>query len=255
MRQFWFWMVCMVSLLCLAGAATAQDPSRPETAPQVPQGWAARADANHDGKLSLDEAKAAFPNMTVEQFNALDKNADGFLTPDERPGPPANARPAAREQARRQLTARIKRADEDQDGKITQEEALKAFPRMTPERFKALDKNGDGALTRDEFAQAAALRSPGSPQAASPAPGQARQRMIHRLKQADTDGDHRLSREEAKAAFPNMPDERFRILDKNADGYLTPNELPDPPGLHKPAGGKPQKHGKADKPIKNKGNG
>jgi len=255
MRQYWFWMMCVAMLLGIASTTAAQNPPVPPTAPQVPQGRAAQADTDHDGKLSFEEAKAAFPNMTEERFKALDKNADGFLTPDERPKPPAVGTPAAREQARRQLIARIKRADANQDGKLTLEEAQKEFPRMTPERFKSLDKNGDGTLTPDEFAQAKPQGKPGPSQAAPAAPGQARQQMVHRFKKADKDGDHRLSQEEAKAAFPNMPDERFKALDKNADGYLTPNELPAPQRPHKSAGEKPIKNGKANKPIKNKGNG
>lgn len=38
------------------------------------------ADANHDGRLSLEEARQA----TLQRFDAADVNRDGVLTPDER---------------------------------------------------------------------------------------------------------------------------------------------------------------------------
>ena len=42
-------------------------------------------DANHDGQVSLDEFKAAHPNMknAEKRFAKRDANHDGFLTKDE----------------------------------------------------------------------------------------------------------------------------------------------------------------------------
>jgi Ca2+-binding EF-hand superfamily protein len=42
----------------------------------------AKADADRDGKVSLDEAKANAPKM-AEHFSEIDKNGDGFITKDE----------------------------------------------------------------------------------------------------------------------------------------------------------------------------
>lgn len=44
-----------------------------------------RLDTDHNGSLSLAELQAAYPKMTAEQFNRLDRNGDGQLTADELP--------------------------------------------------------------------------------------------------------------------------------------------------------------------------
>ena len=40
---------------------------------------AAEVDANGDGLLSVAEVQAVFPDVTAEQFSAMDLNADGGL--------------------------------------------------------------------------------------------------------------------------------------------------------------------------------
>jgi len=40
----------------------------------------------------------------------------------------------------------------------------------------------------------------------------------------DTDGDGKLSREEAKAGNPNMTDDMFDQIDANSDGFISPEE-------------------------------
>ncbi|WP_299688614.1 hypothetical protein [Hydrocarboniphaga sp.] len=40
------------------------------------------ADANHDGKLSPDEAKAGMPRVS-EHFSEIDADKDGYLTKGE----------------------------------------------------------------------------------------------------------------------------------------------------------------------------
>ena len=39
----------------------------------------AEVDANGDGMLTVDEVQAVFPDVTAEEFSAMDLNADGGL--------------------------------------------------------------------------------------------------------------------------------------------------------------------------------
>ena len=44
---------------------------------------AAEVDANGDGILSVAEVQAVYPDVTTEQFSAMDLNADGSLDDGE----------------------------------------------------------------------------------------------------------------------------------------------------------------------------
>lgn len=44
---------------------------------------AAELDANGDGLLSVSEVQAVYPDVTAEQFSAMDLNADGALDNEE----------------------------------------------------------------------------------------------------------------------------------------------------------------------------
>jgi len=122
-----------------------------------------KADANHDGRLTLDEIQAAHreraakhfaekdtnkdgklsrdevAKMPDEMFARLDTNKDGFLTPDE----------LAAKAGRFQQFAekRFQHEDTNGDGAITKDEVLAA----TDKRFAKMDTNGDGVLTQDEL--------------------------------------------------------------------------------------------------------
>jgi Ca2+-binding EF-hand superfamily protein len=120
-------------------------------------------------------------------------------------------------------TARFKERDKNGDGRLTPDE----FPEEA--RFKAMDEDGDGAVTLEEMkAAVGGGKGPG-------APGKGGLR-------GDKNGDGKVTREEFKGS-----DEAFRGLDKNADGAITPDELPKdrpgkggpPPGGQEPADGMP----------------
>lgn len=137
-------------------------------------------DTDGDGRLDAGEFLAfrpgqAGPGGGSPLFSAMDRNADGVITPDEMD--------AARTDAFNQL-------DTDGDGVVVMEEAQVAFarspetPRETvqidPEverRFAMLDDDGDGRVTAEEFIAAGR----------------------DRFEAADTDDDGRLSPDEFAA--------------------------------------------------------
>lgn len=116
-----------IALFLLAGAANAHPPH------------GKTIDTNGDEVVDFAELQAVRPEVTLEQFNAMDKNSDGQLVRDE-------------------LIAahhdeRIKHLDTDGDGAISLEE-MEAIrpPHFDPaERFKQFDSDGNGKLTQEEL--------------------------------------------------------------------------------------------------------
>ena len=135
------------------------------------------------------------------RFKKMYTNIDGFLSKEDRPGQgaPGNAGGGG---MMGHLLEKVKQADTNGDQQLSYDEMKAAFPQVTEEKFKAADKDGNGQLTKEEF----------------------RQVLMERLKEADTDGDGKLSLEEAKAAFPKINDEIFAKLDRNGDGFLSPED-------------------------------
>jgi Ca2+-binding EF-hand superfamily protein len=105
-----------------------------------------KMDANHDGRLTLDEIQAAHRERAAQHFAAKDVNKDGKLTKDELPNMPDEV---------------FARLDTNKDGALTPDElAAKAgrFQEFAAKRFQHEDTNGDGAITKDEVLAAADKR-------------------------------------------------------------------------------------------------
>jgi Ca2+-binding EF-hand superfamily protein len=94
-------------------------------------------DKDGDGRISRDEAAAA-PRL-AQNFDKIDTDHDGYLTPDEL---------KAAHQAMRQ--AHWAKVDTDGDGKISLAEAQANAPRLA-ENFDKIDTNHDGFITPDEL--------------------------------------------------------------------------------------------------------
>jgi len=107
-------------------------PALPASDPNLLAG----SDTDHDGTVSLDEAKKAAEAM----FTKLDRDHDGTLS---------------RRELRGVLTAReFAAANNDKDGTISKDEYLA----VVGQRFKAADADNDGTLTPKELRTRAGRR-------------------------------------------------------------------------------------------------
>jgi Ca2+-binding EF-hand superfamily protein len=100
-------------------------PALPASDPDLLAGL----DTDHDGTVSLDEAKKA----AEVTFDKLDRDHDGTLT--------------ARELRGRLSAGEFTAADTDKDGTLSKGEYLS----IVEQRFKAADTDNDGTLTRREL--------------------------------------------------------------------------------------------------------
>jgi Ca2+-binding EF-hand superfamily protein len=99
------------------------------------------ADTNHDGVVTRAEFLAA----RSARFDTMDRNGDGFISPDDF-GMILKLRP----QAAQKLDAFIKQADSNGDGKVSRTELANA---PTP-IFDMADANHDGRVDKAELAAA-----------------------------------------------------------------------------------------------------
>ena len=103
-----------------------------------------RADTDKDGKISKTEAAA----NQQRRFEQMDANADGFVTQDEATAAfeklrAEHPRPTGNQAGK----SFFDRADVDKDSKISKTEWDQGGQRM----LAKLDKNADGKLARDEM--------------------------------------------------------------------------------------------------------
>ncbi|MDB5411786.1 MAG: hypothetical protein JWR10_121 [Rubritepida sp.] len=141
--------------LLASGAALAQPATPPPSAPNPGARMFETMDANHDGRITWDEAWA----FVTARFNTADADHSGGLTLQEfgtirmmgRPDAPGRPAPSPDRAARMdQMRAGMFRSlDANSDGSVTLIE-LQPFAEA---RFRAADANGDRAITRDELPQ------------------------------------------------------------------------------------------------------
>jgi Ca2+-binding EF-hand superfamily protein len=110
------------------------------------------------------------------------------------------------------LEAAFKKADKDNDGTLTKDEA-KAMPRVA-KHFDAIDADKDGTVSLEE------IRGKGKAAAK-----QMHDRGAERFKAADKDSDGTLTKDEAQA-MPRVA-KHFDAIDADKDGTVSAQEIHD----------------------------
>ena len=78
--------------------------------------YLSRMDSNGDGRISLSE----YQDWMSYAFDAMDRNRDGTLTPDELPG--GKGKPVTREGYRARIAATFNKQDMNRDGSLNARE-------------------------------------------------------------------------------------------------------------------------------------
>ncbi len=199
----------------------------------APERMFKRLDANHDGKVTLDEV----PEPRREMFERLlargDKNGDGALDEQEfvqafagiaalagQPG--AGERPEGRPDPKRIF----QRFDKNGDGKVTLDEVPEERKKMVGRMIHRAGKSGDQGLSLEEFTAAFTAIRPDKGQPPASSVRQTPSAAVHGIPRAslfgalDTDHDGKLSSGEIAAAV-----EIIRKLDTDGDGNVTVQEI------------------------------
>jgi Ca2+-binding EF-hand superfamily protein len=116
----------------------------------------------------------------------------------------------AADQSGTKLEADFKKADPDNDGTLTRDEA-KAMPRVA-KHFDSIDTDKDGTVSLDEIR--ASIKK---------ARKEMHDRGVQRFKSADRDNDGTLTKDEAKA-MPKVA-KNFDAIDTDKDGTVSEQEI------------------------------
>lgn len=204
-----------------------------------------KSDADGDGKVTRKEFRAA----TKERMEAMKKRVEQM-----RKDGPARRKPSAARRGRHPGPRKGDFKGRRPGRSSMQPPGPPRVPSMpkAEEIFKKFDKNGDGQLSKEEFVAGAKKiqermkhmlhhrRPPhharrayrGAPHCGrhacgptakrKPSKGKAiAKKIIGRIKEADKDGDGKISKEEA----PDRLKKHFDKVDKNDDGYVDKAEV------------------------------
>ncbi len=179
-----------------------------------------QADADDDGRVSLEELSKTMRVGADGFFSRVDKNGDGFITNDEVEQLASQRLQAAPERQSRllELSNKLKEVDKNGDGKITAEEISAASASLPPELMKQLDLDEDGEITKEEIGKVIARGRDGGGR-------RGRGAFVERWSRADTNGDGAITRDEAGGSAMRIPDALFDRMDGDSDGKVSRDEL------------------------------
>ena len=178
----------------------------PFRVPQPEKAWFAGADANHDGRID----RAEFRADAMRFFHVLDRNNDGEIDPDEI------------EIYETRIAPEIRVRDAAGGGRG-------AMPSGGGHGRGGGGRHGGGfgGGGGGRFGGGGGDMPSGSPQrpAREQAQGAARWSYIA-LPEPVTAADSNFNRGVDANEFTQAADQRFMLLDRNGDGFITPGELP-----------------------------
>lgn len=171
-----------------------------------------KLDTDGDNSVSMKEMMAA-------------RGGSGKGRPEGKPGEKPEGKPGERPEGKPEERSKgapgkgapgemFKRADKNEDGKISKDEV----PEQIWARLGKLDKDGDGAVSGEE-AKAGRPEGgrPGGPGGGPPS----KEEAAARFKRADKNGDGKLGKDEVSAEHW----ERLGKLDKNGDNAVSKEEM------------------------------
>jgi len=133
----------IVSLLLVPAYALADSTDKAVDKQHRMEDQFKKADKDHDGTLTKEEAKA-IPHV-YKNFDAIDTDKDGTVSMDEIRAYEKSRKKSAHERGKEQF----EKADKDHDGTLTKEEA-KAMPHVY-KNFDAIDTDKDGTVSLEEI--------------------------------------------------------------------------------------------------------
>ena len=169
-------------------------------------------DTNGDQVITSRELSRA-----IKAIKSLDANGDGKITLAEASPPPRGRGPGGDPA---QIVDRIMQNDQNGDGKLQPEEVPDRLMRM----LRGGDANGDGAIDMDELSKIVEQQGPGRGGRGRGGFGEGGndpKQFAEQLMQNDKNGDGLLSPEEVPERMMRM----LRNADLNDDGYLNSKEV------------------------------
>lgn len=165
-----------------------------------------KLDTNADGKISAEE----FSTHQAARFQTADSDKNGKVTL-------AELKAARDKHAKDRFANRLSRLDQNQDGKISRDEAKQ----MSDDKFNRVDANSDGVLSQEELSN---MR--GKPHGHDKGKGKKHAPGARMWEHLDQDGDGAVTLAEMKSSAPF-----FARFDTNKDGFVTREEMGTRKGL------------------------